>query len=381
MAVYGRQAHQDVGRALAGGGRGSPSGSQLFLHKADADALDAEIKRRKRLGGVVAEVSGRDRVSDSVTAWWEREAPTWARNTCDSRASMLHKWIEPYLGHLMVRELTTTRIRQWRTTAVSHGASASVANKALSTLSAFMGTLVEEGKLMKNPCGPVKPLPEMPKRPKALSPVQVERIRAHLPTVRDALIVGLMAYAGLRPEEVFALDCADVGNVIVIDRAWTAGQLKPTKTNKRRTIEPIAPLQEELRAFLPKVSVPGEVAFPADRGGRISLRNWRARTFYPACEKAGVKATPYDLRHTYCSLLAHEGRSAIFIAQAMGHSLTETQRHYTHIIDDATLEISMPMEDAIQAARLELSRSGVSPVCTESAPRILRRSLQDPKNA
>jgi len=41
----------------------------------------------------------------------------------------------------------------------------------------------------------------------------------------------------------------------------------------------------------------------------LNFRNWRARVWRPACERAEVRAVPYDGRHTYASLLIHEGRS------------------------------------------------------------------------
>jgi hypothetical protein len=39
------------------------------------------------------------------------------------------------------------------------------------------------------------------------------------------------------------------------------------------------------------------------------LDNWRRRVWDKATEASGVEATIYDLRHSYCSLLIHEGRS------------------------------------------------------------------------
>jgi integrase len=40
--------------------------------------------------------------------------------------------------------------------------------------------------------------------------------------------------------------------------------------------------------------------------------NWRKRAFDRACAAAGVQgATPYALRHSFASLLLHEGRSVI----------------------------------------------------------------------
>ncbi len=66
----------------------------------------------------------------------------------------------------------------------------------------------------------------------------VERIRTAMPSMRDVVLVGLLPYAGLRPAEAFALTWASVtDNVLVIDRSFTAGEIKTTKTRRRRTVE------------------------------------------------------------------------------------------------------------------------------------------------
>jgi len=42
--------------------------------------------------------------------------------------------------------------------------------------------------------------------------------------------------------------------------------------------------------------------------------------FARAVEAAGLAhARPYDLRHSFASLLLHEGRSVIYVARQLGH--------------------------------------------------------------
>ena len=148
------------------------------------------------------------------------------------------------------------------------------------------------------------------------------------------------------------------------------GRLKLTKTERRRTVEIVLGLRDDLRLFLPRKAQPAEIACPNENGGYLDLHNWRRRVFYPACTRAGVKVTPNELRHTFCSLLAHEGRSAVYIAAAMGHSLIETQSRYSHIIDDARLSPMKPMADAIYEARAELAEAAASSVCLTHADRV-----------
>jgi integrase len=67
-----------------------------------------------------------------------------------------------------------------------------------------------------------------------------------MPTMRDVVLLGLLAYAGLRPGEAIALTWGSVGRVLVIDRSYSDAELTLTKTNRRRTVEVVAPLAEDL---------------------------------------------------------------------------------------------------------------------------------------
>ena len=52
-------------------------------------------------------------------------------------------------------------------------------------------------------------------------------------------------------------------------------------------------------------------------------------------ERAGVEgATPYALRHSFASLLLHEGRSVIYVARQLGHDARLTLGTYGHVIDE-----------------------------------------------
>ncbi len=108
----------------------------------------------------------------------------------------------------------------------------------------------------------------------------------------------------------------------------------------------------------------------------LDLRSWRERVWGPACERAGVSATPYGGRHSYASALIHEGRALPYVTAALGHSsATTTLNHYAHVFDEARLGTGVQFVDAIRAARTELERSGVWPECVSRPVRTLRRAL------
>ncbi len=89
--------------------------------------------------------------------------------------------------------------------------------------------------------------------------------------------------------------------------------------------------------------------------------NWRKRAFDRARTLAGAdEATPYALRHTFASLLLHEGRSVVYVARQLGHDARLTLTTYGHVIDELDDEPRVPAEDAIRAARESSCVPGVS---------------------
>jgi integrase len=242
-------------------------------------------------------------------------------------------------------------VQAWLADLSRDGHPPSQRNQALRVLSACLGEAVKQGKLPTNPCAGVRKAPQAPTSAQALTPDQVEAVRASM-APRDALVVSLMAYAGLRPEEVVALTWGDVGPVLVIDKAYTYGAPKTTKSGRRRTVEVVGPLAADLDAYRPAHAAPWHLVVQATRGGHLDWKNWTRRQWHDAATAAGVQAKPYDLRHTYCSLLINEGRSVLLVAAAMGHANSQlTLDTYSHLFDAAGPAHAVAMVDAVEAAR------------------------------
>lgn len=92
--------------------------------------------------------------------------------------------------------------------------------------------------------------------------------------------------------------------------AVALGDVKETKTGQKRSVRLLAPLAADLLEWRLASGRPDDDAlvFPT-KDGRVwteeHWRNWRQRVFAPAASSAGLdRLRPYDLRHSFVSLLS-----------------------------------------------------------------------------
>jgi integrase len=95
--------------------------------------------------------------------------------------------------------------------------------------------------------------------------------------------------------------------------------------------------------------------FPSATGAlwtQAAYQSWRRRAFRRALDGAGVeRARPYDLRHSFASLLLHEGRSVIYVARQLGHDARLTLSTYGHVMDEFEDAPRLEAHTAISDAR------------------------------
>lgn len=342
--------------------------------RAEAIAFDAELKaqlrRRRQLGGFAPQEASDRLLRTHIEISWRQRSVGWETTTKETWADILDSWILPLLGDVPLRDLNRARVREFRAQMVSEGvrlagggrrriASPNRANAVMTVLSAFCGYAVEDGLIPENPCRDVHRLPHKASKHRAHPPLVIERIRARMGQ-RDALVVSLMYLAGLRPEEVLALQWRHVGEkVLLIEQAATGGRIKGTKTGTGATVEITPVLAEDLAARRRAVGPgPDDLVIEGRQGeGILRLRPWRANVWHAARRAAGVEqATPYDCRHTFGSLLIHEGRDILEVQRAMRHaSARTTLEHYAHEFAEWKGRDKVTLEEAVRAARAQVA--------------------------
>jgi hypothetical protein len=142
----------------------------------------------------------------------------------------------------------------------------------------------------------------------------------------------------------------------------------------------LAPLAADLLEWRISRGKPADdsLVFPA-RGGAVwvddAWRYWRRRIFTPAAKAAGLDSPvrPYELRHSFVSLLLAEGANVVEIARQAGHSPTMTLSTYAHLFDEAPGAERTSAEDEIRRARQLVRRERR----TRSITRVDQVSSQD----
>lgn len=188
------------------GGRNSQERSRRFDREADAQALEDELRRRKRLGELVDFSGAKETLNYYVAGTWAKtHAVTLAKKTTNHYTSRYDLHLAPYLGELKLTELTPEAIGRWQADRIAAGAGRVAVLQALDLLGSILQRAVEGGRLSRNPVRLVRKVARPRKKEiKPLAPATVEAMRtaAH---ARDATLISVLAYAGFRPQEALAL--------------------------------------------------------------------------------------------------------------------------------------------------------------------------------
>ena len=334
-----------------------------FDRKRDAVLYDAEVKRRKQLGDLHTLTASRQTLAEYAQEWFQLYAiPNLAQATQRSYATLWDAHVLDRLGGYQLHELTPKTITRFRSQLEHAGVGPHSIRRTLVLLQGMLERAVEWQRLTSNPAKAVKKPPQTRKkaiRPHA--PSTIEQMRQHLlhqKRLRDATLISVLAYAGLRPGEALALTWANVReHTLLVEQAAAFGHLKTTKTGQRRTVRLLAPLAHDLNQWRLASGRPhaDALVFPG-RGGTPwsddAWRFWRRKIFQPAAQAAGAPdATPYHLRHSYISLLIAEGKTIVEVAQQAGHSPTVCLSTYAHVIDELAQDEHRSAETEIKRAR------------------------------
>ncbi|HYM91254.1 MAG TPA: site-specific integrase, partial [bacterium] len=213
-------------------------------------------------------------------------------------------------------------------------------NHALALLKQMLGAAVDWGYLAASPVGKVRKL-RLPRRPLPLwTPAELRRFLLVAPeTWRPVWLVA--TFAGLRPGEIQAMRWTEqnwpdfTANKIHVTASYEARSkvLGAPKTDRSvRDVDMVPTVRRVLEALASRAA--GGLVFPGPGGGMFARTNMK-RAWAHAIAQAQVRPIrPYDLRHTFASLLIAAGKNPLYIARQMGHySAGFTLDTYGHLME------------------------------------------------
>ncbi len=257
----------------------------------------------------------------------------------------------PVLGHIKVRDLTTSDIRAWHKT-LWNEVGPYTANRAKMFLRTALA-LAAEDFAIRPPAMPLNSGRRTKTKKTILNPQQVAiLLEAARNDHERGIFYGFPFLTGTRPSEQLGLLWKDIdfdANVIRICRAQgDKGELvELTKTEAGQREIPMCALLRQMllewRVRCPRVA--GELhrvfpglgriqAWPKPRiggGGALAYRNFNRRIWTPVFKKLGLPhVTPHSARHTFISTLQAQGIEVGLVAKLAGHANANvTLGHYT----------------------------------------------------
>jgi len=251
-----------------------------------------------------------------------------------------NKYDEPLTPEI----LTNDAVRGYKQYLLDQPAKPKTINRRLAALAAYAHWLDQAGfvKNARNPVQGVKAVRETALAPKWLDKKQraallraadkevddaVRRYpRLRLMYIRDAAIIKLILYTGLRVGEIIHLHLTDV----ILDERRGSVVVREGKGTKRREI----PLNNRARkAMLDYLQVRPEIEsnylFLGQRNEGIKSKTVQ-RSVTRFTDPIGMSdVTPHTLRHTFAKSLIDRGVSLDKVATLLGHSNLNTTRIYT----------------------------------------------------
>src|SRR3954449_7750837 len=189
--------------------------AETYPDRRSAERRNGEIADLRWEGRLHAVDAGSEPLCDAAEAWWtDHVEPTLAQSTKESYAHVLDVHLLPRLGELPLRDIDPRRVIELQRELRRDQVGPAMTHRVLMVLSGICRHALIRGRIDRNPVQPVRIV--QPRRTRAIRPIApatVEALRACMRERNDyvsAMLVVLLAYAGLRPGEATELLWRDV---------------------------------------------------------------------------------------------------------------------------------------------------------------------------
>ena len=317
---------------------------------------------QRALAALVTEVSAGKITSSTttlrelLTRWLDHVADQLSPTTVREYRRLVSKMIEPDLGKLTLRRVTTQRLdAYYATLSRERGLSAASVRHVHAVLRGSLGQAVRWGWIPTNPAASASP-PKIRRR--EINPPAIGDTRALLATADEqdpsfGALLRVLAATGARRGEVCGLRWSDIdrgSRTLAIQRSVasvTGGTVvKDTKTHAARRIaidpETLAVLDaqrvrmEELAAVCRLEFDPDGFVFTSEPDGSQPLHpDTVTGNFRRICDRVGLTGVRlHDLRHLHATQLLAAGVPVRTVSGRLGHANAATTLNvYAHFLE------------------------------------------------
>ena len=213
--------------------------------------------------------------------------------------------------------------------------SPAVYNRPFSNLSSFFNWCVKQDILE---CNPLSKLGLHKKRDDGnIHSASIDDIKALLDTCDRKTFTGLRNYTMILLMLDTGIRTSEITRLVNSDYDAAAGTIIVTKDKAKTRRERICYLSDNVISALNKYLriKPAEIEFifPSRDANQLST-NELAREFRKLSDKAEVKVTPYQLRHSFATYFIENGGNVFVLQNLMGHSEIRMTLRYTDISEN-----------------------------------------------
>ena len=331
--------------------------------QSEVKAKLAEFKKQLLLNGT--EVATEDRTFREFADEWVNVIlkPKVKPLSYQRKVSTLENQVYPHIGNISINKLTHSKIQKMVNDLNESGLSYSTVKKAYEAVLGCMRYYRIQTSTSFNPCEDIT-LPEANRKEDSdieffTKEERIKIVEEATRTYQDGKHVYrlgwmfvLMLYSGMRVGEVCALTWDDIDfsartinvrkNAVEVREKDKNGKshsvLKTQDSTKTRSGTRIIPMTE--KAFLAlselqKITGEYEYIITSSKGERIRPSRID-RTFHLILDEIGLKHVGvHTLRHTFATMLFHNGCEVKVVSELLGHSNTKiTENIYIHVIQE-----------------------------------------------
>lgn len=274
------------------------------------------------------------RLEKSTLDGYASAARFWKATVCDPKTGLA-------LGDKALRALRTSHILT--ALASRPELSGKTVNNYVAVLREAIQLAVTDKILTENPVLDVPTAKHQKEPPDPFSREELESLCADVQARHPGQVANLVEFwfwTGMRTSEVFGLQWDNVdlasGSVLVIEAVVRGLRKDRTKTNVARTVKlnsrALAALQQQRR----HTQVAGGPVFHDPRYDTpwTDERAFRRSFWTPALKRLGIRyRRPYNMRHTYATVMLMAGMNPAFCAKQLGHSVEMFHKTYARWLD------------------------------------------------